>query len=44
MRKSQGDKRKYLSDEQIDDIVRAYDGFEASDNCKIFQTTDFCLP
>ncbi|HCX7415593.1 TPA: N-6 DNA methylase, partial [Escherichia coli] len=41
MRKSQGDKRKYLSDEQIDDIVRAYDGFEASDNCKIFQTTDF---
>ncbi|RBM60820.1 type I restriction-modification system subunit M [Vibrio paracholerae] len=41
MRKSQGDKRKYLSDEQIDDIVRAYDGFEASDNCKIFNTTDF---
>ncbi|MEI7256008.1 class I SAM-dependent DNA methyltransferase [Dickeya dadantii] len=41
MRKSQGDKRKYLSDEQIDDIVRAYDSFEASDNCKIFNTTDF---
>lgn len=41
MRKSQGDKRKYLSDEQIDDIVRAYDGFEASDISKIFQTTDF---
>ncbi|UTV27760.1 type I restriction-modification system subunit M [Photobacterium atrarenae] len=41
MRKSQGSKRKYLSDEQIDDIVRAYDGFEASDNCKLFSTTDF---
>ncbi|ENM2238393.1 restriction endonuclease subunit M [Vibrio cholerae] len=41
MRKSQGSKRKYLSDEQIDDIVRAYDGFETSDNCKIFLTTDF---
>lgn len=41
MRKSQGDKRKYLSDEQIDDIVRAYDGFEVSENCKIFNTTDF---
>ncbi|MGI2171570.1 type I restriction-modification system subunit M [Shewanella sp. MF05960] len=43
MRKSQGDKRKYLSDEQIDDIVRAYDRFESSDNCKIFQTTDFAF-
>ncbi|ELJ8674540.1 SAM-dependent DNA methyltransferase [Vibrio cholerae] len=43
MRKSQGDKRKYLSDEQIDDIVRAYDGFETSDNCKIFLTTDFAF-
>lgn len=41
MRKSQGSKRKYLSDEQIDDIVRAYDRFEVGDNCKIFNTTDF---
>lgn len=41
MRKSQGSKRKYLSDVQIDDIVRAYDGFEANDNCKLFHTTDF---
>lgn len=41
MRKSQGSKRKYLSDVQINDIVRAYDDFEASDNCKIFNTTDF---
>ena len=41
MRKSQGSKRKYLSDAQIDDIVRAYDGFEASDNCKLFDTTNF---
>lgn len=41
MRKSQGSKRKYLSDEQIDDIVRAYDAYSASDNCKIFNTRAF---
>jgi type I restriction enzyme M protein len=41
MRKSQGSKRKYLSDKQIDDILRTYDAFEPNDNCKIFDTTDF---
>jgi type I restriction enzyme M protein len=46
MRRSQGSKRKYLSDEQIVDIVRAYNSFEASENCsvfesKVFETIDF---
>ncbi len=41
MRKSLGSKRKYLTEEQIEDIVRLYDGFEASKVCKIFKTTDF---
>ena len=36
MRKSLGDKRKYLSDDQIADVVRLYDAFEENDRSKIF--------
>lgn len=41
MRKSEGTKRRYISEDQINDIVRNYEAFEESDNCKIFNTTDF---
>lgn len=41
MRKSEGTKRKYLTDDQIDDVVRLYDSFIESDKSKIFDTTDF---
>lgn len=41
MRKSEGTKRRYLTDEQIDDVVREYDSFEETERSKIFKTTDF---
>jgi len=41
MRKSLGSKRKYLTEEQIEEIVRLYDGNEASKVCKIFRTEEF---
>ncbi len=41
MRKSEGTKRRYLSDEQIDDVVREYEAFADSARSKIFRTTDF---
>lgn len=41
MRKSEGSKRRYLSDEQIDDILRSYDAFTESKHCKIFNSTCF---
>ena len=41
MRKSLGSKRKFLSDEQIAEIARQHDGFEALATSKIFNTTDF---
>lgn len=41
MRKSEGSKRRYLSDEQINDIVRDYDAFSESNICKIFNSTEF---
>lgn len=41
MRKSEGTKRRYISDEQIDQIMRDYAEFEEKDNIKIFDTTDF---
>ncbi|MEJ1407001.1 MAG: class I SAM-dependent DNA methyltransferase [Candidatus Sedimenticola sp. (ex Thyasira tokunagai)] len=41
MRKSEGTKRRYLSDQQIDDVVREYDAFEETVCSKIFNTTDF---
>lgn len=41
MRKSLGSKRKYLTDEQIDNIVKIYGQFEDSKISKIFNTRDF---
>lgn len=41
MRKSLGSKRKFLSEESIEDITRIYGEFENSKVCKIFDTTDF---
>jgi type I restriction enzyme M protein len=41
MRKSEGTKRKYLSEDQIDDVVREYDAFVETKRSKIFKTTDF---
>jgi len=41
IRKSLGSKRKFLSEESIEDITRIYGGFESSKVCKIFDTTDF---
>ena len=41
MRKSEGSKRRYLSDEQINDIVQDYDRFSESELCKIFNSTEF---
>ena len=41
MRKSLGSKRKFLSEESIEDITRIYGGFESSKVCQIFDTTDF---
>jgi len=41
MRKSEGSKRRYLSDEQIDDIMREYDAFTESNISKIFDSTAF---
>ena len=43
MRKSEGIKRRYLTDDQIDDVVRLYDSFSESENSKIFDTTDFAF-
>ena len=41
MRKSEGSKRRYLSDEQINNIVQDYDSFSESELCKIFNSTEF---
>lgn len=41
MRKSEGTKRRFLSDEQIDDVVREYADFTETERSKIFKTTDF---
>ena len=41
MRKSKGTKRRYLSEEQINDAVREYETFAESERSKIFNTTDF---
>jgi type I restriction enzyme M protein len=41
MRKSLGSKRKFLSDVQINDVVRLYGEFKESKVSKIFDTTDF---
>ncbi len=41
MRKSLGSKRKYLTEDSIDAIVRLYGDFQESEACKIFPTTAF---
>ncbi len=41
MRKSLGSKRKFLDDNQINDIVRLYGEFDVSKISKVFNTTDF---
>ncbi len=41
MRKSEGTKRRYLNEAQIDDVVREYEAFQDSERSKIFYTTDF---
>jgi type I restriction enzyme M protein len=41
MRKSEGTKRRHLTQAQIDDVVREYAAFEESERGKIFHTTDF---
>lgn len=41
MRKSEGTKRRYLSEAQIDDVVREYEAFKETERGRIFKTTDF---
>jgi type I restriction enzyme M protein len=41
MRRSLGEKRKMLSDEQIDDVTRLYADFEENDRSKIFPNEAF---
>lgn len=41
MRKSEGTKRRYLSEQQIDDVVREYAAFKETERGKIFNTTAF---
>jgi len=41
MRKSLGNKRNYLGDEDIDKIVKLYDDLEESKFCKIFYNEEF---
>jgi len=41
MRKSLGAKRKYLTEQQIAEIVRLYDRFKPSKVCKLFKTEEF---
>jgi len=40
-RRSLGDKRRHLSDEQIDGIVRLYGSFEDGERSKLFDNADF---
>ncbi len=41
MRKSLGNKRNYITDEQIEDITNIYTSFTEGENCKIFDNEDF---
>ncbi len=41
MRKSLGEKRKQISDEQIEDITRLYGAFEENERVKIFRNEQF---
>ncbi|AKH63742.1 MULTISPECIES: class I SAM-dependent DNA methyltransferase [Photorhabdus] len=41
MRKSLGSKRRYLTEEQISDIVNLYTRYQPTANAKLFKTSDF---
>ena len=41
MKKSQGDKRNYITEEQISEITQFYGAFKENENCKIFDNEDF---
>lgn len=41
MRKSLGNKRNYISDDQIEEITRIYTGFSEGEHCKIFDNDFF---
>jgi len=41
MRKSLGNKRNYITEEQIRELTAIYTRFEAGENCKIFDNDDF---
>ena len=41
MRRSLGDKRRYLTDEIINQLTREHGQFKAQENCKIFDNADF---
>ncbi|KOY62509.1 type I restriction-modification system subunit M [Photorhabdus heterorhabditis] len=41
MRKSLGSKRRYLTEEQISEIVNLYSRYQPTDNAKLFKTSDF---
>jgi type I restriction enzyme M protein len=41
MRKSEGNKRRYISDEQIHEIARIYSSFEEAENVRIVDYRDF---
>jgi len=41
MRKSLGNKRNYITEEQIQEITKRYTRFEEDGNCKIFDNEDF---
>lgn len=41
MRKSLGNKRNYITDEQIQEITEIFTGFKEGEECKIFDNEDF---
>lgn len=41
MRKSLGDKRRYLTDDIIADVTREHGAFRATETCKIYDNADF---
>ncbi len=41
MRRSLGDKRRYLTDETIDEITREHGAFHPTETCKLFDNDDF---
>ena len=41
MRRSLGDKRRYIPDEQLDVITKEHGSFKANETCKLFDNEDF---